>query len=164
MPSLLLPCSDRTLSRHTLSRRAPFAPLVRNWNRVVFAAAHVVADPLAGVDPWLTPAIDWDKTIAYREHLWRLGFGVAEAMDTAQRGMGLDWTNSLELIRRSLSAARAFGGNPHGGIPRVASGAGTDHLAPAQTEALLTLSLRMKCKLTRSRRWAVASSSWLAVP
>lgn len=136
MPSLLLPRSDRTLSRHALSMRAPFAPLVRNWNRVVFAAAHVVADPLAGVDPWLTPAIDWERTIAYREHLWRLGFGVAEAMDTAQRGMGLDWTNSLELIRRSVSAARALGGNPHGGIPRVASGAGTDHLALAPDRSI----------------------------
>ncbi|MEZ5739538.1 MAG: dihydrodipicolinate synthase family protein [Burkholderiaceae bacterium] len=95
------------------------------WNRVAYAAAHVVADPLSLSDPWLAPAIDWERTIAYREHLWTLGFGVAEAMDTAQRGMGLDWDNSLDLVRRSLAAARAFG-------PRavVASGAGTDHLAP----------------------------------
>jgi hypothetical protein len=90
----------------------------------------VVADPLSSVDPWLEPAIDWDRTIAYREHLWRLGFGVAEAMDTAQRGMGLDWGNSLELIRRSIAAARAFGASPHGGPARVACGAGTDHLSP----------------------------------
>ena len=69
---------------------------------MALAAAHVVADPLADVDPWLDVAIDWDRTIAYREHLWDLGLGVAEAMDTAQRGMGLDWNASHELIRRSL--------------------------------------------------------------
>ena len=61
------------------------------FNRVAFAAAHVVADPLADVDPWLEPAIDWNQTIAFRDYLWDLGLGVAEAMDTAQRGMGLDW-------------------------------------------------------------------------
>ena len=82
----------------------------------------MVADPLADNDPWLTPAIDWDRTIAFRDHLWDLGFGVAEAMDTAQRGMGMDWSASLELIRRSLDAAK-----PRGGL--VFSGAGTDHLA-----------------------------------
>ncbi len=63
----------------------------------------MVADPLADNDPWLDAAIDWDRTIAFREHLWDLGFGVAEAMDTAQRGMGLDWPTSLELIRRSVA-------------------------------------------------------------
>ena len=65
-----------------------------------------MADPLADIDPWLTAALDWDATIAYREYLWDLGLGVAEAMDTAQRGMGLDWPMSLELIRRSVDAAR----------------------------------------------------------
>jgi len=130
MPSLLLPGSNGTLERYALSGRAAWKPVVAGWNRIAFAAAHVVADPRSTVDPWLEPAIDWDRTIAYREHLWKLGFGVAEAMDTAQRGMGLDWGNSLELIRRSISAARAFGASPHGGPVRVASGAGTDHLAP----------------------------------
>ena len=93
------------------------------FTRKALAAAHVVADPLSTKEPWLDAAIDWDATIAYRRHLWSWGFGVAEAMDTAQRGMGLDWTNSLELIRHSLDAAK--------GIPgaQVASGAGTDHLA-----------------------------------
>jgi hypothetical protein len=93
------------------------------FNRVAYAAAHVVADPLADVDPWLDVAIDWERTIAFREHLWDLGFGVAEAMDTAQRGMGLDWPASLELIRRSLEAAKARGGAV------IACGAGTDHLS-----------------------------------
>ncbi len=75
------------------------------------------------MDPWLTAAIDWDKTIAFREHVWDLGLGVAEAMDTAQRGMGLDWATSLELIQRSVKAAKARGN------ALVFSGAGTDHLA-----------------------------------
>ncbi len=94
------------------------------FNRIAYSAAHVVADPLAVVDPWVESAIDWDATIGYRRHLWSLGLGVAEAMDTAQRGMGLDWATSLELIRRSLDAARDVPG------ARVASGCGTDHLAP----------------------------------
>jgi len=130
MPSLILPSAGGKLDRYTLSGVPAWTPAVQGWNRVAYAAAHVVADPLSPVDPWLEPAIDWDRTIAYREHLWRLGFGVAEAMDTAQRGMGLDWGNSLELIRRSIAAARAFGSSPHGGPALVASGAGTDHLSP----------------------------------
>jgi hypothetical protein len=127
MPTLHLPTSDR--------RMAPFrtsAPRVWSGggkrpalNRVALAAAHVVADPRADVDPCLTPAIDWDATIAYRRHLWSLGLGVAEAMDTAQRGMGLDWANALELIRRSLDAARDLPGAV------VFSGAGTDQLSLA---------------------------------
>lgn len=97
-------------------------PAGLKFNRIAYSAAHVVADPLAAVDPWLTAAVDWDATIAYRQHLWSLGLGVAEAMDTAQRGMGLDWPTSLELIRRSLDAARDHPG------AFVASGCGTDHL------------------------------------
>src|SRR6266849_9402453 len=94
------------------------------FNRIAYAAAHVVADPLADREPWLDAAIDWDSTIAFRRHLWSLGLGVAEAMDTAQRGMGMDWPASLELIRRSLDAARDFPG------ALIGSGAGTDHLEP----------------------------------
>jgi len=82
----------------------------------------VAADPLADGDPWLDAAIDWERTVAFRRHLWSLGLGVAEAMDTAQRGMGLDWPTSLELIRRSLDAARDFPG------ALIGCGAGTDHL------------------------------------
>jgi hypothetical protein len=101
------------------------------FDRVALAAAHLVADPLADYDPWETAAIDWESTIAFRRHLWSLGLGVAEAMDTAQRGMGLDWPTALELIKRSVSAARDFPGAV------VYSGAGTDHLAavPATTVA-----------------------------
>src|SRR5262249_50473423 len=90
---------------------------------VAFAAAHVVCDPLANVNPTLDVALDWEATLAYRRHLWSFGFAVAEAMDTAQRGMGLDWATTQDLIRRSLAEARAVGG-------RIACGAGTDHLAP----------------------------------
>ena len=76
------------------------------FNRVAFSAAHVVADARAANDPWLDCAVDWDATLRYRDYLWDLGLGVAEAMDTAQRGMGLDWPTSLELItaRRSRPA------------------------------------------------------------
>jgi len=90
----------------------------------------VVADPMSAKEPWLDAAIDWDRTIAYRRHLWSYGLGVAEAMDTSQRGMGLDWPNALELIRRSVDAARDFPGAV------VASGAGTDHLAPSSSLAI----------------------------
>jgi hypothetical protein len=122
--SLKLPKADRSLENYRLAASRTFpAKLEGTLNRVAFSAAHVVADPLADVDPWLSAAIDWDKTIAFREHIWDLGLGVAEAMDTAQRGMGLDWPTSLELIQRSVKAAKARGN------ALVFSGAGTDHLA-----------------------------------
>ncbi|CAR51489.1 dihydrodipicolinate synthase family protein [Burkholderia cenocepacia] len=101
--------------------RVPAKPV---FNRVVYSAAHVVADPRKACDPWVTSAVDWEKTLEYRRYLYSLGLGVAEAMDTAQRGMGLDWTTSLELIRRSVDLAKDFPG------ARIASGAGTDQLAP----------------------------------
>ncbi|MGW3487309.1 dihydrodipicolinate synthase family protein [Streptomyces sp. NPDC001054] len=91
-------------------------------SRTVFSAAHVVADPYADVSADDPAAVDWDATLAFRRHLWQQGLGVAEAMDTAQRGMGLDWPNAAELIRRSAAEARAVGG-------RIAAGAGTDQLA-----------------------------------
>jgi hypothetical protein len=121
---LSLPTADGRLQPYTLQGRAPVVPPSgASFNRIAYSAAHVVADPLAAIDPWLQCAVDWDATIAYRQRLWSLGLGVAEAMDTAQRGMGLDWPTSLELIRRSLDAARDFGPNA-----LVASGCGTDHL------------------------------------
>ncbi|MEU6528665.1 dihydrodipicolinate synthase family protein [Streptomyces sp. NPDC046928] len=90
-------------------------------SRTVLAAAHVVADPYADVTPGSPAAVDWDATLAFRRHLWSHGLGVAEAMDTAQRGMGLDWAGAAELIRRGAAEARAAGG-------RIACGAGTDQL------------------------------------
>jgi hypothetical protein len=122
--TLKLPSRAGALEDYALRGRAPARPAAgTRFNRIAYSAAHVVADPLAAVDPWLQCAVDWDATIAYRRHLWSLGLGVAEAMDTAQRGMGLDWPTSLELIRRSLEAARDVPG------ALVASGCGTDHLA-----------------------------------
>ena len=122
---ILLPTASGALETYTL-RGTPVARPAGGaaFNRIAYSAAHVVPNPLAAVDPWIDCAIDWDATIGYRRHLWSLGLGVAEAMDTAQRGMGLDWNTSLELIRRSLDAARDVPG------AFVASGCGTDHLAP----------------------------------
>ena len=97
--SLKLPTANCGIETYRLAASRTFpAKLEGTLNRVAFSAAHVVADPLADVDPWLTAAIDWDRTIAFREHIWDLGLGVAEFMDTAQRGMGLDWPTSLKLI------------------------------------------------------------------
>ena len=120
-----LPTADRRMEPYALSAPRDFpAQQTQAFNRVAFAAAHVVPDPLSTKDPWVDAGVDWDRTIAFRRHLWALGFGVAEAMDTAQRGMGLDWPNSLELIRRSIDAARDVPG------ALLASGAGTDQLDP----------------------------------
>jgi hypothetical protein len=135
LPLIDLPSKDGGFERYRM--RGPRAwngagndNGAHRFNRIALAAAHVVADPLADVDPWLTPAIDWDATIAFRRHLWSLGLGVAEAMDTAQRGMGLDWPNALELIRRSVTASRDVPGAV------VFSGVGTDQLAPSPAVTL----------------------------
>jgi hypothetical protein len=125
MPTINLPNADRTVTPYTLTG-API-PFVQHkasdFNRIAYAAAHVVADPLANNDPWLTPAIDWDTTLKFRHRLWDLGLGVAEAMDTAQRGMGLGWAEAQELIRRAQAEARTRSDS------LIAYGAGTDHLA-----------------------------------
>ena len=122
--TIKLPAESGRLEDYSVREPREFRRPARPFTRHALAAAHVVADPLSMHEPWLEAAIDWDATIAYRRHLWSWGLGVAEAMDTAQRGMGLDWTASLELIRRSLDAAKDVPG------AFVASGAGTDHLAP----------------------------------
>jgi hypothetical protein len=123
---ITLPTASGGLSPYTLRGPGAFTPATTatKLNRIAYSAAHVVADPRAAIDPWLQCAVDWDTTIAYRVRLWKMGLGVAEAMDTAQRGMGLDWPTSLELIRRSLDAAKDVPG------ALIASGCGTDHLAP----------------------------------
>jgi hypothetical protein len=107
--------------QYAVREPASFERPRKPFTRKALAAAHVVADPLSTEEPWLDAAIDWDATLAYRRHLWSWGFGVAEAMDTAQRGMGLDWKSSLELIRRTVEQAQG----------EVWSGAGTDHVASA---------------------------------
>ncbi|MFN3854236.1 MAG: dihydrodipicolinate synthase family protein [Phreatobacter sp.] len=126
-----LPTADRRIETYRLSAPRNFPErITRPLNRIALAAAHMVADPLAETDPWLTPAIDWERTLAYRDYLWGLGLGVAEAMDTAQRGMGLDWAGALDLIGRSVRQARATPGAV------LFSGAGTDHLDPSVATSL----------------------------
>jgi hypothetical protein len=125
MPTLNLPTAGGKIAAYTTRPPKQFPKPTAPFNRIAYAAAHVVADPLADNNPTLDTAIDWERTIAFRRHLWSLGLGVAEAMDTAQRGMGLDWPTSLELIRRSIDAAKDFPGAILG------SGAGTDHLEPS---------------------------------
>src|SRR5260221_9385176 len=124
---LSLPPADRRLGPSTTGEPIVFPAkgAVKSFNRIAYAAAHVVADPLAAIDPWVDTAIDWEKTVHFRHYLWDLGLGVAEAMDTAQRGGGLDWPAARELIRHTLEAAK---GRP--GV-KVCCGVGTDHLDPA---------------------------------
>jgi uncharacterized protein DUF993 len=98
-------------------------------SRLPYAAVHVVADPFADASPASPAVIDWERTLGFRRHIWKYGLGVAEAMDTAQRGMGLDWEASKELIRRSVAEAKAVGG-------RIVCGAQTDHLAPGSARHL----------------------------
>ena len=124
MPTIALPTKTRKLEPYMTGEPVsiPSKGETKSFNRIAYAAAHVVADPLADNDPWLDTSIDWDKTIAFRHHLWDLGLGVAEAMDTAQRGGGLDWPAARELIRRALDAAKSRPG------VKICCGVGTDHL------------------------------------
>ncbi|MDK1375977.1 MULTISPECIES: dihydrodipicolinate synthase family protein [unclassified Sinorhizobium] len=125
MTSLLLPRQDGSLEHYRLQGTPIARPAkVPTFNRIAYAAAHVVSDPFRDSDPWGKPAIDWEATMAFRHHLWSLGFRIAEAMDTAQRGMGLAWPDAQELIRRSLAEAKSVPGAD------LACGAGTDHLSP----------------------------------
>lgn len=129
--SIVLPISGGRLESYSLRgspcpETRPDGPL----GRIAYAAAHMVVDPLADVDPFWTSEIDWDRTLAFRSALWDLGLGVAEAMDTAQRGMGLDWPTALDLIRRTAALARSRPG------ARLASGCGTDQLAPQDVRTL----------------------------
>ena len=120
---MMLPTYDGTLADYRL-QGTPIAPRPPQhaFNRIAFAAAHVVSDPLAERAPWQPPpAIDWDQTMAFRTFLWDQGLHLAEAMDTSQRGMGVDWPTARELIRRTMTGAKA-----HPMKPRVACGAGTD--------------------------------------
>jgi hypothetical protein len=119
-----LPRADGTLFRYTLHEPRSFPPPDGPLkSRVIYAAAHVVCDPLAENRLGAPARLNWEATLDYRRYLWSLGLAVAEAMDTAQRGMGLDWTSAKELIRHTVSEAKAA-------EARVACGAGTDHLSP----------------------------------
>ncbi|NED96747.1 dihydrodipicolinate synthase family protein [Phytoactinopolyspora alkaliphila] len=125
MTTIQLPADGGGTATYTLHEPGVWTkPAAPFESRVAFAAAHVVADPLGDNTPGAPAVVDWDSTLAFRHHLWSYGLGVAEAMDTAQRGMGLDWPATHELIRRSAAEAASVGG-------RIAAGAGTDHLTGA---------------------------------
>lgn len=127
--SVSLPRADGSLHQITLAEPRAWASHPGPFrSRVAFAAAHVVADPHAENVPGAPAVLDWDATLAFRRHLFGYGMGVAEAMDTAQRNMGLDWSATQELIKRSAAQAKEFGA-------RIAAGAGTDHL-PAEPQTL----------------------------
>ncbi|MDI7861693.1 dihydrodipicolinate synthase family protein [Rhizobiaceae bacterium n13] len=129
--TLKLPLADGKTESYALTGTPVARPSSPpRFNRIAYAAAHVVSDPLRDLDPWNRPAIDWDATMAFRHHLWSLGFRIAEAMDTAQRGLGLDWAGAQELIGRSLAEARTIDGAD------LACGAGTDHLAPTDARSI----------------------------
>jgi hypothetical protein len=133
MSTVTIPLEDGSLTQHSLGEPVQFArPTTPLTSRRAFAAAHVVANPLAENTPASGANVDWDATLAFRRHLWSWGLPVAEAMDTAQRGMGLDWTTTRELIVRSLTEARSEGGD-------IACGANTDQLpdGPATTERIV---------------------------
>src|SRR5687768_5805944 len=122
--SIRLPTAQGNVEEYAVREPRAFERPQQPFTRIAYAAAHVVGDSWSNADPWFDAAVDWDATLRFRRHLWSWGLGVAEAMDTAQRGTGMDWPRSLELIRRTLDAAR--------GVPgaRVGCGAGTDQLAP----------------------------------
>ncbi|MFZ0218536.1 MAG: dihydrodipicolinate synthase family protein [Candidatus Dormiibacterota bacterium] len=130
MTTVRLPRADRSLLRYDVRSQHRFPERAAPArSRRALAAAHVVVDPLADVAPDARPVIDWEATLRFRHHLWGLGLGVAEAMDTAQRGMGLDWETSRELIRRTGAEARRTGGD-------LVCGAQTDHLSPGSARGL----------------------------
>lgn len=130
--SIRLPSADGTY-RLYLPHTDPYGPLAcaPARSRTFYSAAHVVADPLTA-SAETGSAVDWDATLAFRHRLWSQGLGVAEAMDTAQRGMGLDWPTAAELIRRSAAEARAVGG-------RIVCGAGTDQLSAGGIHSLAAI-------------------------
>jgi len=130
--SISLPTETGSIETYRLREPTQFEVNTNPKCRSVFAAAHVVADPLAENCLGASPVIDWEATLSYRQHLWSFGLGVAEAMDTAQRGMGLDWPATKELIRRSAQDAKTSG-SP------IVSGAGTDQLPANQRHSLKTI-------------------------
>ena len=128
--SVRLPGANGELHDYTPAGRFPYAEGgAPPRTRLPYAAVHVVADAMADTSPAGPAAVDWERTLAFRRHIWSYGLGVAEAMDTAQRGMGLDWEAAKELIRRSVAEAKAVGG-------RIVCGAQTDQLSPGSAHDL----------------------------
>lgn len=127
MLKISLPTLEGKIEEYSVGEAANYKkPSKPIQTRVAYSAAHIVADQFANVDPTNEVGIDWDTTLQFRHYLWSLGLGVAEAMDTAQRGMGLDWENAKILIERSIREARLVNG-------LIACGAGTDHLPPTDS-------------------------------
>ncbi|RVG74895.1 dihydrodipicolinate synthase family protein [Sinorhizobium meliloti] len=125
---IALPDAEGRLAEYSLSGNAiAGAALGPDPARVVYSAAHVVADPFTVNEPSGRATVDWPKTLEFRRYLAGLGLGIAEAMDTAQRGMGLDWAGALELIRRTKAE-----------LPDalVANGCGTDHLDLSRSHSI----------------------------
>ena len=133
--------------------RFPSKAETARFNRIAYAAAHVVADPLADNDPWVDTNVDWDKTIAFRHYLWDLGLGVAEAMDTAQRGGGLDWSGA-----QTSDQARARGRQSRGRARKSVAASAPIISSRAPMSPSTTSSAPMKSRSKRSRRWAASSS------
>src|ERR687888_323908 len=128
--SVRIPTPDGALSDYIVQGQFRYAERGDPpQSRIPYAAVHVVADPMADTTPSSPAAVDWEATLAFRRHIWSYGLAVADAMDTAQRGMGLDWEASKELISRSVAEARAVRG-------RIVCGAQTDHLAPGSARSL----------------------------
>jgi Protein of unknown function (DUF993) len=148
MPERLrLPGADGVVYEYTPAGRFLYAESgAAPVSRLPYAAVHVVADALADAGPGAPAAIDWDRTLAFRRYIWSYGLGVAEAMDTAQRGMGLDWEASKELIRRSVAEAKAVGG-------RIVCGAQTDHLATGSARDLrdIEAAYEEQCEFVEAR-------------
>jgi len=142
-----LPAADGDIYEYTPSGKFLYADGgAPPRERLPYAAVHVVADSRADASPTGPAALDWERTLAFRRYIWRYGLGVAEAMDTAQRGMGLDWEASKELIRRSVAEARAVGG-------RIVCGAQTDHLAPGSAKSLrdVEAAYEVQCEFVESQ-------------
>jgi hypothetical protein len=144
---LRLPQRNGSLVSYSLGPASAYAPPDRPpQSRVAYAAVHVVADPLADNGPGDPARVDWEATLAYRRHLWSYGLGVAEAMDTAQRGMGLDWPATSELIARSIAESDSVGG-------MLVCGAGTDQLTPGSARDLAEIerAYEEQCELVESK-------------
>lgn len=122
MTTISLFSSDGRLTKTELNATPSFAkPKAPLKSRVAYAAAHVVPRIMAENVPGHPADIDWDATLAFRRHLWSWGLGVADAMDTAQRNMGLDWQATTELIQRSALEAASVDG-------ALVVGINTDHI------------------------------------
>lgn len=161
--SLVLPAADGSRRAFTFTGAPAWAPPAAGFtSRIAFAAAHVIPRVEASNVAGQPADIDWEATLAFRHHLWSYGFGVAEAMDTAQRGMGLDWSACQQLIRRSSAQALAGG-------HRIACGVGTDHLPAGSTvtqvsdgyltQLAVTLEAGAQPIIMASRQLAAAATS-----